>query len=444
MRKKTSTGLILGLLSTSLIITPCYAATTQSKISAEQGKQKENEKQLNDAQGRIKSLESKKNNLEEYLTELNNQLSELGENLQDIQSQSDARQEELAELETQLGEAQKKEEEQYSKMKLRIQYMYENGGSDAWVQILLESDSLASMLSKVENTEKMYAYDRAELKEMKEAVQEVKDLETKLENEKSELETAKEEQEGMKGSLQTKIDELKANASDYEAQIANVKAQAEQYKNLIAQQTAELEQIQAQEEAARKEQERQQQAQQNKNNSNNNKPANNNSGNTNNNKPSSNKPSSNKPSNSGGSSKPESQKPSSKPEAEKPSTPSYNSGTGASVVAYAKQFIGNPYVYGGNSLTNGIDCSGFTQQIYGHFGYSLPRTSGAQASSGVGINYSEHRAGDLIVYPGHVAILTGDGGIVHASNSAPYPKGGIKYTANALYRSPIAVRRIVQ
>ena len=330
-------------------------------------------------------------------------------------------------------------------MKKRIQYMYENGGSDAWAQILLESDSIASMLSKVENTEKMYAYDRAELKEMKEAVQEVKDLEEKLENEKSELETAKEEQEGMKGALQTKIDDLKANASDYEAQIANVKAQAEEYKNLIAQQTAELEQIQAQEEAARKEQEKQQkEAEQNKNNnnsnnsnnnSNNNKPSNNNSGNTNN------KPSSNKPSNGGGSSKPEAEKPS-KPST--PSTPSYNGATGEAVVAYAKQFIGNPYVYGGNSLTNGIDCSGFTQQIYGHFGYSLPRTSGAQASSGVRIDYSQHRAGDLIVYPGHVAILTGDGGIVHASNSAPYPKGGIKYTANALYRSPIAVRRIVQ
>ncbi len=111
---------------------------------------------------------------------------------------------------------------------------------------------------------------------------------------------------------------------------------------------------------------------------------------------------------------------------------------------YAMQFIGNPYVYGGNSLTNGIDCSGFTQQIYGHFGYSLPRVSDAQAYSGVGIDYSQARAGDLIVYPGHVAILTGDGGIVHASNSAPYPKGGIKYTANALYRSYIAVRRIVQ
>lgn len=407
--------------------------------------------QKSETQNKLSEAEARANSLEEQKGAIMGQISSSEQELVDVLSQIDIlageitdKEAEIEETKEDLVQAEQTRDEQYEAMKKRIQYMYENGGSDAWVQILLESDSLASMLSKVENTEKMYAYDRAELKEMKEAVQEVKDLETKLENEKSELETAKEEQEGMKGSLQTKIDELKANASDYEAQIANVKAQAEQYKNLIAQQTAELEQIQAQEEAARKEQERQQQAQQNKNNSNNNKPANNNSGNTNNNKPSSNKPSSNKPSNSGGSSKPESQKPSSKPEAEKPSTPSYNSGTGASVVAYAKQFIGNPYVYGGNSLTNGIDCSGFTQQIFGHFGYSLPRTSGAQASSGVGINYSEHRAGDLIVYPGHVAILTGDGGIVHASNSAPYPKGGIKYTANALYRSPIAVRRIVQ
>lgn len=117
---------------------------------------------------------------------------------------------------------------------------------------------------------------------------------------------------------------------------------------------------------------------------------------------------------------------------------------GKAVVEYASQFIGNPYVYGGNSLTHGIDCSGFTQQIFGHFGYSLPRTSDQQAHSGIGISYNEHQAGDIIVYPGHVAILTGDGGIVHASNSAPYPRGGIKYTPNALYRDYITVRRILQ
>ena len=408
--------------------------------------------QKSETQNKLSEAEAKANSLEEQKGAIMGQISSSEQELVDVLSQIDILAGEITDKEAEiektkedLVQAEQERDEQYEAMKKRIQYMYENGGSDAWAQILLESDSIASMLSKVENTEKMYAYDRAELKEMKEAVQEVKDLEEKLENEKSELETAKEEQEGMKGALQTKIDDLKANASDYEAQIANVKAQAEEYKNLIAQQTAELEQIQAQEEAARKEQEKQQkEAEQNKNNnnnnnsnnnSNNNKPSNNNSGNTNN------KPSSNKPSNGGGSSKPEAEKPS-KPST--PSTPSYNGATGEAVVAYAKQFIGNPYVYGGNSLTNGIDCSGFTQQIYGHFGYSLPRTSGAQASSGVRIDYSQHRAGDLIVYPGHVAILTGDGGIVHASNSAPYPKGGIKYTANALYRSPIAVRRIVQ
>ncbi len=408
--------------------------------------------QKSETQNKLSEAEARANSLEEQKGAIMGQISSSEQELVDVLSQIDILAGEITDKEAEiektkedLVQAEQDRDEQYEAMKKRIQYMYENGGSDAWAQILLESDSIASMLSKVENTEKMYAYDRAELKEMKEAVQEVKDLETKLENEKSELEIAKEEQEGMKGSLQTKIEDLKANASDYEAQIANVKAQAEQYKNLIAQQTAELEQIQAQEEAARKEQEKQQkEAEQNKNNnnnnnsnnnSNNNKPSNNNSGNTNN------KPSSNKPSNGGGSSKPEAEKPS-KPST--PSTPSYNGATGEAVVAYAKQFIGNPYVYGGNSLTNGIDCSGFTQQIYGHFGYSLPRTSGAQASSGVRIDYSQHRAGDLIVYPGHVAILTGDGGIVHASNSAPYPKGGIKYTANALYRSPIAVRRIVQ
>ena len=406
-----------------------------------QAQKSETQNKLSEAEERVNSLAAEK-------SAIMGQISSSEQELVDVLSQIDILAGEITDKEAEiektkedLVQAEKDRDEQYEAMKKRIQYMYENGGSDAWAQILLESDSIASMLSKMENTEKMYAYDRAELKEMKEAVQEVKDLEEKLENEKSELEVAKEEQEGMKGALQTKIDDLKANASDYEAQIANVKAQAEQYKNLIAQQTEELKQIQAQEEAARKEQEKQQQAQQNNNNS---KPSNNNSNsNTNNSKPSngggSSKPESQKPS-----SKPEAQKPSAKPESQKPSAPSYNSGTGAAVVAYAKQFIGNPYVYGGNSLTNGIDCSGFTQQIYGHFGYSLPRTSDAQASCGARIDYSQHRAGDLIVYPGHVAILTGDGGIVHASNSAPYPKGGIKYTANALYRSPIAVRRIVQ
>ena len=187
--------------------------------------------QKSETQNKLSEAEARANSLEEQKGAIMGQISSSEQELVDVLSQIDILAGEITDKEAEiektkedLVQAEQERDEQYEAMKKRIQYMYENGGSDAWAQILLESDSIASMLSKVENTEKMYAYDRAELKEMKEAVQEVKDLETKLENEKSELETAKEEQEGMKGALQTKIDDLKANATDYEAQDCKCKS----------------------------------------------------------------------------------------------------------------------------------------------------------------------------------------------------------------------------
>ncbi|MEG0829315.1 MAG: NlpC/P60 family protein [Anaerovoracaceae bacterium] len=109
------------------------------------------------------------------------------------------------------------------------------------------------------------------------------------------------------------------------------------------------------------------------------------------------------------------------------------------VVNYALQFVGNPYVYGGNSLTNGTDCSGFTKGVYAKFGISLPRTSGAQASVGKSVSYSEAKPGDLLCYPGHVGIYIGNGQIVHAST----PATGIKI-GSATYRSISSVRRIME
>lgn len=430
-------------------------SATQSKLSAAESKASSLETQKQQLMGQI-------NSTQQELVSVISQIEILDEDIKDKEADIEKTKEDLA-------KAEADRDEQYEAMKLRIQYMYENGGNDTWAQILLESDSIASMLAKAENTEKMYAYDRDELQKMKEVVQQVTDLETKLEGEKAELETAKNEQEGMKATLQTKVDNLKASAQDYEAQIANAKAQAQQYKDLIEQQNAELKKIQEEEaaaekaaqEAAKKKAQQQNTTTNNSGNavtggstsnsgtSSNNSGSSNNSSNNNSNSSNTDEDNSSN-SNSGTStdtttdSDSGSSNSGSTQEDNSSSAPSYDSGTGAAVVAYAEQFIGNPYVYGGNSLTNGIDCSGFTQQIFAHFGYSLPRTSDAQASSGVGISYSESRAGDIIVYPGHVAILTGDGGIVHASNSAPYPQGGIKYTSNALYRSYIAIRRIVQ
>lgn len=113
-------------------------------------------------------------------------------------------------------------------------------------------------------------------------------------------------------------------------------------------------------------------------------------------------------------------------------------GMGSSVANYALQFVGNPYVYGGTSLTNGTDCSGFTMGVYRNFGVSLPHSSGAQRACGYGVgSLAEAQPGDLICYSGHVALYIGGGQIVHASTA----KTGIK-VSSASYRNILAIRRI--
>ena len=112
---------------------------------------------------------------------------------------------------------------------------------------------------------------------------------------------------------------------------------------------------------------------------------------------------------------------------------------GRQIADYAMKFIGNPYVYGGTSLTNGADCSGFVQSVYKQFGISLPRTSGEQGKSGRSVDGLHNAApGDLIWYSGHIGIYIGNGKIVHASN----PKNGI-ITSDATYRTILGIRRII-
>ena len=108
------------------------------------------------------------------------------------------------------------------------------------------------------------------------------------------------------------------------------------------------------------------------------------------------------------------------------------------VILYALQYVGNKYVFGGTSITNGIDCSAFTRYVMNHFGKKLPRNSYSQRS--VGKSVDKPNTGDLICYSGHVAIYIGDGKIVHASNHHPYPRGGIKVSSSYKYRTVKSIR----
>ena len=113
-------------------------------------------------------------------------------------------------------------------------------------------------------------------------------------------------------------------------------------------------------------------------------------------------------------------------------------GTGQAIVDYACQFIGNPYVWGGTSLTEGADCSGFVQSVFAHFGISLPRTTWDMENVGTPVSYDQAVAGDIILYDGHVGIYMGNGEIVNAINS----RRGIGILP-ATYTNILTVRRLI-
>ena len=109
------------------------------------------------------------------------------------------------------------------------------------------------------------------------------------------------------------------------------------------------------------------------------------------------------------------------------------------MVSYAMQFVGHPYVWGGNSLTNGVDCSGFVHEVYAHFGISTPRYSQAFKSVGQAVSFDNIQPGDVVVYPGHVAIYAGGGVIVEAQST----KAGITANRSVQCHTILAIRRLV-
>ncbi len=308
--------------------------------------------------------------------------------------------------------AKEQEDAQYQAMVRNIRVMYENNGSSL-LTMLLESESIGDFLNLAEYTEKVYDYDQQVLADYKAAKEAVAALWDKLEADKKQLEADeaqlnadreqleadREQLNGLKEELDRQLAQKKAESADYDAEIRKYKNQASEQKKKIQKEEKELKRLQ--------EEERKKQEAANKKAT-----------------------SGANPNATGGNYS----------DTGYVSTIDSAAGSdlGKKIAKYACQFIGNPYVSGGTSLTNGADCSGFTYRVYKDFGYSLPRTSYEQRSVGKEVSYAEAQPGDLICYSGHVAMYIGNGLIVHASTK----RTGIKIS-NANYRSWITIRRVI-
>lgn len=232
MKKKTSTSLLMGLLAASLVAVPCYASSTQQKITDTKNAQQESQQKLNDTQSKIDSLESKKDDLEGYLQELNGQLGDLEENLQEIQTKSEETQKNLQKLKTELEAAKEKEAQQYEDMKLRIQYMYENSES-SYMIMLLESNSISDFLSQAENMSQITTYDRNMLDEYKATTKEIEDKEADIEKEQQELDELEQESLSKQDEIYQAVKNTNVQIREYSNQISKEKGSAEQLVNQI-------------------------------------------------------------------------------------------------------------------------------------------------------------------------------------------------------------------
>ena len=375
-------------------------ATTISEVQ-EQIENTQN--QLEGINDKIDTLSDEQALIEEMIDDINaeivNTMTSIGMKEDEIVSKEaelTAKQAEVDKTQKAYEDAKAKEEKQYADMLVRMKLMYENG-YNTYLSLFLSGEGLSDILNRMDYVERFYDYDRNKLQEYENTKNEVHDLwdfleaeKAQLEIDKANLESDKQSLENQKVNLDSLLAKRKQESANYDAEIEKAKQEAAVAKKLLQQEQQRLKQLQLQ------------QAQQNQGNT---AAANGNYTTTN-----------------------------------YTATIDDASGSelGKKVAKYACQYIGNPYVLGGTSLTNGADCSGFTYRVYKDFGYNLPRTSYEQRSAGTGVDYSEAQPGDLICYDGHVGLYIGGGLIVHASSK----KTGIK-VSKATYRSILSVRRIL-
>lgn len=386
------------IISSILVIfISIYAAAEAraSTISEIRSQQQETQRQLEAVEGTISGLEDEQGAIEEEIAGLDESLIEILASIDIMKEEIETKKAELVQAEADLAQAKETEAAQNEAMKKRIQFMYENG-NQSYMQVFFEARSMTDLLNKADYIEKLYEYDRQKLLEYQEIKEQVEALTEQLEIEKSELEAEEGELEEEQSELEKMLALKQAEAENYEVEIAQAKQEAAAYKTKIKQQTAQIKKLEEEQRKAQEAAARQKSA-----------------------------------SSVGG----------------RYSVAAFDisvinksagSELGKKIAAFGCQYIGYPYVAGGTSLTNGADCSGFTQAVYRNFGYSIPRNSSSQRSYGREVAYADAQPGDIVCYAGHVGIYIGGGMIVHASTA----KTGIK-VSYATYRPILSVRRII-
>lgn len=369
--------------------------------------------------------ESEAQQLEEKLGQSRQKEQALEEELVRLLALKDILESDMEELKTQIQgadrdyrQAEEKRQRQYDILKKRIQFLYEEGDI-TYLDILLKAKNIGDVVSQTEYFRQLYEYDQEIIQRYEKLKQEAAGKKELLEEKQSQLEVMEEENESQQKELEGFIEARKTESSSFALELEEAQARAAQAAGEVIRKTEEIRILRArqEEERIRQEKERIRQEQES---------------------------AGREPGSAGQASGAAGREPGAagwEPGAagREPGGAGRESGGagtaggrpvksiggtefGRNVADYALQFVGNPYVYGGTSLTGGTDCSGYTQSVYRHFGVSIPRTSGEQAGFGREIPYEEMEPGDLVCYSGHVAMYIGGGRIVHASSR----KEGIK------------------
>lgn len=335
----------------------------------------------------VREIEQEQDSLQEEIDAIDADLYAMVSQITEIETAIADTEAEIEETEAALADATAAKEAQYEAMKLRIKYMYEEP-EESIFEMLITSGSITQFLNKVDYAKSVQEYDRAKLDQFMATMAEIEELGAALEEEKAGLESAKQELAAQEAELEVLLDAKRGEMDDLEAELKEAKEIAAR-------------------EAARRAAEAAARAAAN--------------GNT-----------------AGG--------------PKFGSSSSYNvngdlnpgqvtSISGSDVVAFANQYVGNRYVWGGNSLTDGCDCSGFVQGVLANYGitYGVRMTSGGFRSVGQEVSYNYMQPGDIVCYPGHVAIYQGNGTIVEAQSTAT----GITNYRSVNCHTIITIRRVI-